>query len=73
MDSRAHEGFDVFKSSGRLLVSKIIDLIILNRVYMVRSDQFSDFVIQNLILASYMHSSENFTKWSSRYVSQDLI
>ena len=40
---------------------------------MVRSNQFPDSVVENSIPASYMHSSENFTKWLSRYVSHDLI
>ena len=56
MDSMAHVGSEVFKSLGRLPVSKRVDQIILNHVFTVKSNQSPDYMVEHFIPASSIHS-----------------
>ena len=56
MDSRAHGGSEVFKSLDWLPTSKIVDHIILNHVFKVKSGQSQDYMVEHFILASSIHS-----------------
>ena len=56
MDPRSHVGADEFKSIGWLPFSRRVDQIILNHVFKIKSGQSAQYMAENFIQASSLHS-----------------
>ena len=56
MDPRSHVGANEFKSIGWLPVSRRVDQIILNDVFKIKSGQSAQYIAENFIKASSLHS-----------------
>ena len=56
MDPRSHIRANEFKSLGWLPVSRRVDQIILNHVFKIKSGQSAQYMTENLIQASSLHS-----------------
>ena len=56
MDPRSHVGAFKFKSIGWLPASRMVDQIILNHVFKIKSGQSSHYLAEHFIQASPVHS-----------------
>ena len=56
MDPMSHVGANEFKSIGWLPVSRRVDQIILNHVFKIKSGQSAQYMAENFIQASSLHS-----------------
>ena len=56
MDPRSHVGANEFKSIGWLPVSRRVDQIILNHVFKIKCGQLAQYMAENFIQASSLHS-----------------
>ena len=56
LDQRSHIGSDEFKSLGLLPVSKRVDQIILNHIFLIKSGTSPDYMGEHFIPASSVHN-----------------